>query len=581
MKPVQSLINLMVVGLLVVPAAAFAQQPVCTHPSEQSLAVGAGSDSMLAIAWRDDRDTSNTGIYAELFDWYGNPQWGTFSSGAPVCVAPNAQSEPVIALGPDQTTWLAWSDMRDCTSAQGDVYFQAIRPDGTPYCAINGLQATTGVPCNYRNRPAITAFEPGSAIVAFHRNVGTGFGQSQNRVFVQKLTSECGRLWGAEGSQVWSGGTVNNRPGTIRPQIIPDGLGGTIVVWMYDVEANHFVYVRRVDSNGVPQWSDAVRVCATSGTEAAPAIAPDGAGGVIVVWQQGNAGSRSIRAQRVDVLGTRQWGDCGVVICNSGGDLTEPRIARASFGRSFVVWQANYSASNSDLFCQRINLLGDTLGARIPVCVSPQAQMTPQVVGRTDGGCVIAWEDRRDLGVGDFGDVYIQRFDANGVALCTSNGERFGSSYPSRQSLPRLYGVDFGGSSSAPGGTAAMLWTDERLGSTDLFALGLADACPPGVLGVPSRQDRVMSLSVKPNPTSGRASVQYRLARPAVVSVQILDVAGRVVSRVMAGVSQPPGQQTLLLDDPLGEIRASRPGVYFVELCADGVHARAPIVVLR
>jgi hypothetical protein len=559
--------------------SACAFRPVCTHPSAQTQVIGAARDSHVVIAWRDDRDSTNTGIFAELFDWRGNAQWTTQGTGFPIATAVNSQHDPSVALGPDGTSWLVWGDYRTCSSTQGDVYFQAISEDGLPLCVSNGLPLMTGTACNYRNRPSVVSFDAGAAIVAIHRNAGTGFGQSQNRVYVQKVTSDCERLWGAEGAEVWRSGTVNDRPGAIRTQIMSDGLGGIILVWTYDI--TDLVYVRRVSSTGVAMWPDAVRVCITNGVDQGnPAFASDGAGGVIVIWEQGNVGARTIRAQRIDASGVRLWGDCGKLISGSGGDLSNPKIVRSTMGRSHVIWQANFGTADSDVFAQRINLLGDTLAARIALGTMPQRQLGASIAARGDGGSLIAWEDRRDEGLGENGDIYVQRLDADGNELCSPQGELFIAEYPSRQSSPVVLSTTFGGSDVASAGTAAVIWTDERFGSLDVLAQGATDECPPLVLDAESSvlfaQPQMRAF---PNPSYGQTMIEIGFVGSLDADVWITDVLGRKVRSLWRGAT---GQVTRIAWDGLDdEGRMVPAGAYFAIGRADSRLVRTLLLRLR
>ena len=39
------------------------------------------------------------------------------------------------------------------------------------------------------------------------------------------------------------------------PQIIPDGMGGAIIAWGDGRNGKNDIYVQRMDSYGVPQWT--------------------------------------------------------------------------------------------------------------------------------------------------------------------------------------------------------------------------------------------------------------------------------------------------------------------------------------
>ena len=70
--------------------------------------------------------------------------------------------------------------------------------------------------------------------------------------------------------------------------------------------------------------------------------------------------------------------------------------------------------------------------------------------------------------------------------------------------------------------------------------------------------------SIGPNPMSGEIAIEYALPRPAAIEITILDLMGRQMDRLVAGV-QSPGMHVATWN---GEARGKRvgPGVYFVRL---------------
>ena len=84
-----------------------------------------------------------------------------------------------------------------------------------------------------------------------------------------------------------------------------------------------------------------------------------------------------------------------------------------------------------------------------------------------------------------------------------------------------------------------------------------------------------MTLSVVPNPVAGPAILRITLDRPRDVRIDVIDVLGRRVAEVSAGVL------------PAGDVAvpwsaaALRPGVYLLRVIADGVLATRPVTVVR
>ena len=84
-----------------------------------------------------------------------------------------------------------------------------------------------------------------------------------------------------------------------------------------------------------------------------------------------------------------------------------------------------------------------------------------------------------------------------------------------------------------------------------------------------------MTLSVVPIPVAGPAILRITLDRPRDVRIDVIDVLGRRVAEVSAGVL------------PAGDVAvpwsaaALRPGVYLLRVIADGVLATRPVTVVR
>ncbi len=74
---------------------------------------------------------------------------------------------------------------------------------------------------------------------------------------------------------------------------------------------------------------------------------------------------------------------------------------------------------------------------------------------------------------------------------------------------------------------------------------------------------------VMPNPMRGETRIQFSLARPGAVSMQVLDMAGRRVGEVAAR-HWNAGSWTVPWDGRGLSGRALTPGVYFVEMMLDG-----------
>jgi hypothetical protein len=104
---------------------------------------------------------------------------------------------------------------------------------------------------------------------------------------------------------MWAGGGI---PVCIAAQvqsaatIAPDGAGGAIVVWQDPRLAGQAdIYAQRVSPNGAVQWTaDGVRLTSAVNDQAVPVVTADGFGGVIMAWYDMRVGTPDIYAQRVE-----------------------------------------------------------------------------------------------------------------------------------------------------------------------------------------------------------------------------------------------------------------------------------------
>jgi hypothetical protein len=100
-------------------------------------------------------------------------------------------------------------------------------------------------------------------------------------------------------------------------------------------------------------------------------------------------------------------------------------------------------------------------------------------------------------------------------------------------------------------------------------------------VGVPVAAGRALAgLATAPNPFRATTTVRFDLAREARVTVEIVDVAGRVVRR-LADANLGAGRRTVSWDGRDEEGRTVASGVYLMTVRAGDDAASAPVVCLR
>lgn len=198
-----------------------------------------------------------------------------------------------------------------------------------------------------------------------------------------------------------------------------------------------------------------------------PRLAPDGAGGSIIVWQDNRscASVAAIYAQRFDATGHALWGTDGTPVATAVGAQTFPQVVSDMAGGAILFWQDN-RGSDTDIYAQRLSSTGAALWAPdgIPICTKPDDQSfgqpyTHAAVSDGMGGALVAWTDSRTAATTGV-DIYIQHvkdsgvrtFPVDGLPVCTA---------PGGQLMPAITGDGAGG--------AVVAWTDDR-GGGDVYA---------------------------------------------------------------------------------------------------------------
>jgi hypothetical protein len=150
--------------------------------------------------------------------------------------------------------------------------------------------------------------------------------------------------------------------------IVTDGSGGAIVSWRDYLDGRGVeVFAQRVDPSGVVQWTtDGAVVCAAESHQENPVMTADGAGGVIVSWNDfRNNGQYDVYAQRLDPSGNTLWTEGGVAVCLAPGGQGEQQVVSDGSGGAIVAWKDPRNG-NMDVYALSVNEHGGT----VPTVVS-------------------------------------------------------------------------------------------------------------------------------------------------------------------------------------------------------------------
>jgi len=222
----------------------------------------------------------------------------------------------------------------------------------------------------------------------------------------------------------------------------PDGEGGCYLTWADFLNAN--IRLQRITSSGAiaPGWpSNGVALNLAGGDRSGEgSLVLDGTGGVFVTFGSQISGTMHAHVQHLSGGGqvATGWPPNGLRIGNLSGGQFDPVGVSDGAGGIIVVWEEVRIGPKVDLFAIRIGPDGATSPGwpenGIDVCTAYEAQALPQIVSDGAGGSLVAWVDYRAVPVvapnlDEYTDVYAHhvlptgtmdaRWPSNGLPICT------------------------------------------------------------------------------------------------------------------------------------------------------------------
>lgn len=246
--------------------------------------------------------------------------------------------------------------------------------------------------------------------------------------------------------------------------MVSDGAGGVIVVWEDLRNGSIDLCAQRVASDGRLLWNGTagVPVSTAAGAQQHPDILAAGDGGVFIVWEDGRGTDYDIYAQRLDSNGVAQWAINGLQVCITTWQQVYPRLATDNAGGMIVVWQDSRNLGY-DVFAQRLNGAGMRLWAPtgVAVCSIEHTHLLPRVVSDGRGGAIVVWEEGRSYI--SQRDIYAQRIGPTGGLLWPTLGVGVCTAFNTQQS-PQVVSDGNGG--------AIIAWQDHRnnTNASDIYA---------------------------------------------------------------------------------------------------------------
>ncbi len=274
------------------------------------------------------------------------------------------------------------------------------------------------------------------------------------------------------------GRAVSSQPfGNFTEAVLPDGEGGVIVAWIHyltDTAHPTELRVQKIDRNGIPRWgsvSDGRSLASSSGLLGGTRLLEDREGGCYVGWSEDRPYEHTYLLHLgPDGCPLPGWPGEGLQIGGPGLEQDYFDMVPDGAAGVLLVWQeVNYfvGGASSDLFMTRVTAGGSafpgwTLAGR-RVCAAPGDEDMVSMIPDGTGGAVICWRDNRsEQGQSvssTYGDIYALRVDSGGNVPPGWPEDGLGVGVaPHGQGFPVLVPDGTGG--------AIFAWRDDRSDST-------------------------------------------------------------------------------------------------------------------
>jgi len=425
------LISLIIIAIVVITSVLIAMSYRDAPGSIPISAISDGSKGTI-IAWH-----SGKGIYVQHINASGQTLWkkgGILLNKGKIKFDPYGPPQIYFTLIGDGTggAIIAWADKSYQPTDRNDpkyfdpilFYVQRVSADGE--LLWDDSYVSSG------ERWQVVPDGTGGAIIAWNGYKTYYRGLHDDYLHMQKIAPEGRQLWGDEGmllvtsspyrpltqEEITSGiagTTTRSRPtyaGT--HDIASDGAGGVIVIWEEEgIQNTYQVFAQRVDSNGNPAWTD--RVLVGNGNYRSDSMSGDGSGGaslVINIDDTGTAFQEHI-GYNSELLETKIYSPD--TISDGLGGIFRIRI------EEIPPYGSPYQKRNI-LYVQRLAEGGEPLWSEKQVVSTQERHQLSHLKYLADGigGVFLFWQFQKE-GV-TYGATFVQRVDGEGNILWGEDG---------------------------------------------------------------------------------------------------------------------------------------------------------------
>jgi hypothetical protein len=188
--------------------------------------------------------STDANIYAQRINGDGEVQWT--ANGVDVCTAPGNQRNARIIRSGDNT-YICWVDLRESVEFGFEIFVQALKDDGTPVAATDGLRVTKVIgnqPNSESNGLAMIPRGGIAMIVWDDTREGTG----NLDIYAQYINASIGAIWAENGVPVATRSGSNQS----WPTVVASGTNNTMVAFRDSRnEANAEIYASVIQRTGI------------------------------------------------------------------------------------------------------------------------------------------------------------------------------------------------------------------------------------------------------------------------------------------------------------------------------------------
>ena len=215
-------------------------------------------------------------------------------------------------------------------------------------------------------------------------------GGNQHDFYVQRISPEGDILWGDEG--VLIGGGYKYWDSFHDLHLVSDGSGGALVSWLASASSEQREYISHVtsvDSEGNVRWQREVR--------AVDHMISDGAGGAIIATDY-SRDERTLFVIKIDPEGNFPWGEDGVSFYVDGYQANSLQLVSDSDGGAIIAWQERTGEPGERVTCvytQKVNTEGSQSWGQDGVLLYTSSEEAGaeelRLTGDGSGGAIAIW----------------------------------------------------------------------------------------------------------------------------------------------------------------------------------------------